>query len=148
MTVPLNTVLPDSFCTGIDSPVMELSSTEAFPFATLPSSGICSPAHTRIIVPMATSLTSTDLLVSAIKTVEGADTRRAKQRRKEVTVSYKNPVKRNLWSNTASLGSIRHPTRRSFARNSYHFRRCVKSPFNQKSKRLCCLILRRLCCPH
>ena len=86
MTVPLNTVLSVTFWTGMHSPVIELSSTEAFPFFTLPSNGICSPAHTNMSVPIATSLMSTDWLFSESTTVEGADTKRARFKEKIVTI--------------------------------------------------------------
>ena len=46
---------PDSRITGADSPVMALSSTEATPSMTSPSSGITSPASTSTTAPLRNS---------------------------------------------------------------------------------------------
>ncbi len=55
LTVPANTRWPVSFSTGIDSPVMLLSSTAARPATTSPSTGIFAPGRTTTISPGRTS---------------------------------------------------------------------------------------------
>ena len=63
--VPPKTKLPVNLLTGTDSPVMALSSTDAFPFITSPSRGILSPAHMIINVPIGTFFAGIDSFVSA-----------------------------------------------------------------------------------
>ena len=71
MMHPLNTIFPIFLLTGVASPVIELSSTAALPLTTSPSRGICSPAHTNIIVAISTVSTGTVSLVSAITATFG-----------------------------------------------------------------------------
>ncbi len=54
LSVPAITFAPDSFVTGIDSPVTIDSSSEERPSVTTPSTGTLSPGRTRSTSPTAT----------------------------------------------------------------------------------------------
>mmetsp|Transcript_57293 Transcript_57293/g.78115 ORF Transcript_57293/g.78115 Transcript_57293/m.78115 type:complete len:219 (-) Transcript_57293:276-932(-) len=66
-TVPLKTLQSAGsnflifFSRGMHSPVSALSSTKPFPRVTSPSTGICSPGRTQIIIPAVSLVTATDV---------------------------------------------------------------------------------------
>ena len=84
-TVPAYTASPSVFSAGMDSPVMDASSTAPTPVSTTPSTGTRAPALTRTVAPGATSWAGTVRWVPSASTttaVSGAvDTRSASAER-------------------------------------------------------------------
>ena len=67
--LPPNNLSPTNRVTGIDSPVIKLSSTEAEPSNKTPSSGMISPAKTSNTSPSAVSEVGTSIFSLSLSTI-------------------------------------------------------------------------------